>query len=100
MTITLSAALPDVDSYTVTLAETVKASDGTDIQGGKTQTLKCLAGDADASGTVDAGDVAAIRDNAGRDVDAATAAYDVDGSGTITPGDMRVLRGRLGHALP
>jgi len=100
MTITLSAALPDIDTYTVTLSATVQAGDGTDVQGTRSQTLKCLSGDADASGTVDAADAIAIRANAGRDVDAATAAYDVDGSGTITPGDMRALRGRLGHALP
>ena len=97
MTVTLSAALPDIDTYTVTLAAAVQAGDGTAVQGTKSQTLKCLAGDVDGSGAVD---VASVRSQAGQDVDASTAANDVDGSGAITPNDMRALRSRLGHALP
>ncbi|MBN2582570.1 MAG: right-handed parallel beta-helix repeat-containing protein, partial [Planctomycetes bacterium] len=100
MTVTLSAALPDADIYTVTLADAVRAGDGTAVQGDKSQTLKCLAGDADGSAVVDAADLTAIRAAAGLAVNETTARYDVDGSGRITPNDMRLLRSCEGHALP
>jgi len=100
MVIQLSAPLPDVDRYTITLANTVMAGDGTEVQGDKSQVLGTLAGDVDGSGDVGTADFLAARATAGRTVDETTAACDVDGSGNITTGDVRAVRARLGNALP
>ncbi|HOI54000.1 MAG TPA: right-handed parallel beta-helix repeat-containing protein [Phycisphaerae bacterium] len=100
ITVTLSAPLPDADVYALTLAGTVRAGDGTDVQGDLSQTLRCLAGDADGSGAVGAADLLAIRAAAGRTVDADTARFDVDGSGNITTADMAAARPMIGNALP
>lgn len=97
----LSSPLPDADRYTLTLADTVKGADGKLVDGSsRVRHLAALAGDVDGSGVVGAGDVVALRNQAGAAVTAATARYDLNGSGTITGADMQEAESRKGHRLP
>jgi hypothetical protein len=100
ITIVLSVAPPDQDTYTITVAETVRTMGGTPLLGDTSLTIKLLAGDVDGSGQVTTADIVAVRAAAGQAVAAETARFDVDCSGAISGGDMLVVRQRLGAQLP
>ena len=96
----LIAALPDSDRYTVSLAPGIRSASGNPVEGDASLELGLLAGDADASGTVTAADLLAVRAQAGRPLSAETLRFDVDASGAITGTDLAAVRSRLGRALP
>lgn len=98
--VALSAPLPDADRYTVTVATTVRAADGTELSGDRDLTCAALAGDVDASGTVSGADAVDLRGRIGQAVNVATARYDVDRSGTLTGADMRAAAHAEGNTLP
>lgn len=100
LTVTLSAPLPDADTYTVTLTDALTDLSGESVDGNRDIVLKALAGDVDANGTVGPGDVVVTRDAVGKPVDPITARADVNADGAVTGDDLLEVRGRLGNALP
>ena len=97
LAVELSSPLPDGDVYTVTITATLKDADGQSVSGDADLSVRVLAGDVDASGTVTPADILAARSAAGRPLTAATARYDVDSSGAITGSDLLAIRSCLGH---
>jgi hypothetical protein len=97
LTVTLAAALPDGDRYTIALASGLRTAAGAAITGGATIEAAALAGDVDASGAVTAADVLAVRGAAGA---GGTVRCDVDGSGAVSGTDLLLVRGRMGRSLP
>ena len=100
LTVTLGSPLPDADTYTVTVTDTLRDTDGQAVTGDGDVTIRVLAGDANGSGAVTAADILAVRSVAGEPLAADTARFDLDGSGAITGADLLAARGRLGNALP
>jgi len=100
MTVALSSALADADGYTVTVTGSVRTTGGLPLVGDTDIVLRTLGGDVDASGSVTALDLLALRVVVGQTVAAGNCRLDVDASGVITPADMRALRPRLGNSLP
>jgi len=100
LTVGLSSALPDADTYTVGVTDMVHAADGPAVAEDADVTLHVLAGDVDASGTVTPADLLAARSVAGQAVVAGAARFDVNASGGITGSDLLAVRARLGNALP
>lgn len=100
ITIGLSTAPPDGDTYTVTVTDAVRTTGGTPLEGDTALVVTGRVGDVDASGEVTPADIVAVRNAAGQAVSAATAHYDVDRSGSITTADMQVVRKSMGSQLP
>jgi subtilisin family serine protease len=98
--LTLSAALPDADRYTLTVLPVLRGMWNLPYGGSVSLSVACLAGDADGSGVVTPADLLTVRGQAGSAVGIATARYDIDGSGTIRGADLLAVRARLGAALP
>lgn len=98
--ITLSGTLPEPDRYTITISEAVCDPAGNALGGDRDVVLICLHGDANGNGTVDTGDMLAVRARFGLAVDETTCRYDVNGNGTIDIGDMLAVRARFGHSAP
>jgi len=98
--ITLSAALPDADWYTVTVNTDLHFQNGTPVSGDLDIRIGALSGDIDGSGAVTAADVVALRGLAGQSLDATNAQADVDGSGAIVGTDLLLTRRRVGTQLP
>jgi len=96
----LTAALPDADRYTVSLAAGLRSASGDPVEGDASLEMALLAGDADASGAVTTADILAVRARAGQLLSATTLRFDVDASGSITGTDLAAVRSRLGRALP
>lgn len=97
--IALSAALPDQDSYTLTISGPCDLA-GNPLGGDRNILLHELHGDANGNGTVDIGDLLAVRGRFGTAVDEDSARYDVNRNGTIDIGDMLYVRSNFGHQLP
>ena len=100
MTITLSSPLPNADTYTVTVAPTVKNTQGNAYEGDTSLVLSALAGDVNASGLVTGADMLAVRPLEGQAPTSQTARFDVDRSGAIAAGDILAVRAGAGHGLP
>lgn len=100
LTIQLLPALPNADRYTVTLTPEVKDTAGNRYTGRTSLLVSALIGDANASGTVTATDMLAVRSAFGQAVTAATARFDLSGSGSISADDVLVVRTGAGLALP
>jgi hypothetical protein len=100
LTVSLLAAAPDADVYTVTVTHLLRDLDGGSVTGDADVSIRCLAGDVDGSGRVTEADVVAVRNGAGATVGAGNAMLDVTCSGGITSADMLGVRSRVGAALP
>jgi hypothetical protein len=100
LTVTLSAAPPDGDRYTLTVSGGLRSTAGAAPEGDLALTVSLLSGDVDASGAVTAADVLAVRQAAGRPVDAATCRLDVNRSGDITGDDVQAVQKKVGASLP
>lgn len=97
--ITLSSAPPDAQSCTLMIKDSLHAVDGAGFGGNLlTVDVACLVGDVTGNRLVTAADVQAVRQEAGREVDADNAACDVDGSGRITANDLRMVQRRNGNS--
>ena len=98
--ITLSDMLPEPDRYTVTISDAVCDPAGNALGGDRDVVMVSLHGDANGNGTVDVGDVLAVRAKYGQAVTTTTCRYDVNGNGTIDIGDVLAVRARYGHNAP
>jgi hypothetical protein len=100
LTITLSAAPQNADTYTLTISDEVAGTGGNAVSGDLDIQVSALTGDVDGSGGVTAADLLAIRAAAGETVIAIPLPEDLDGSGMVTGADMLVARRFLGTHLP
>jgi len=92
LTITLSAAPPNGDLYTVTCTTMLVDTGGQPLMGDRDIAIRALAGDVDGSGKATPADMRAIRRKLGQAAAGDDARYDVDGSGTISEADMIAAR--------
>jgi len=100
LTVSLSAALPDADTYVVTITPALKEAGGSSFGGNVDLELSTLVGDADGSGEVSASDILSARQAAGQTPAESTARFDVDQSGQITGTDILAVRSNLARTLP
>jgi len=98
--ITLSEALPQPDRYTVTISTDVQDLAGNALGSDRDIQLNVLHGDANGNGTVDIGDMLAVRARFGQPVNETNCRYDINCNGVIDIGDMLAVRARFGHSLP
>jgi len=99
ITIGLSAALPDIDTYTVTLGSAVEDAAGNAAAGLSQISVKALRGDANGDGIVNSFDLLNIRTQVGRALDASTARHDINGDGVINSFDMLMARVYVGNKI-
>ncbi len=92
LVIALSQPLPDGKACTVSISPQLASLGGWPIVGNLSATLRLLAGDADSSGTVDAGDILAVRQQAGRALAEGGARFDLDRSGRVSGTDLQAVR--------
>jgi len=100
MIIDLCTALPDEDTYTVTLGAGVVSAGGCPLAGDVSLCLVALAGDANANCAANAQDLLAVRAQIGETVGPANAKYDVNCNGTINAQDLLAVRACVGHSAP
>jgi len=100
LSIALSAALPDADTYLVTLLPVVKDTGGVPFTGNVALEVSALVGDVDGSGQVAPADMLAVRQAAGQTPSGIAARLDVNQSGGITGCDILAVRSRLGRSVP
>jgi len=94
LTVTLPAALPDGDTYTITVTGLVTGDGIVPLTGDLTLTVATRAGDVNGDSTVSEVDLLAARAAAGP-VTATNARYDVNRSGAVTGDDLLAIRARL-----
>ncbi|HOX38491.1 MAG TPA: FG-GAP-like repeat-containing protein [Candidatus Brocadiia bacterium] len=99
ITIGLSAALPDIDTYTVTLGSAVEDLAGNSASGISQITVKALRGDANGDGQVNSFDLLNIRAFVGQAVTAANARRDINGDGVINSFDQLMARVYVGNKI-
>ncbi len=100
MAVTLSPALPDQDTYTLTVATTVQDPAGNPLAGDRDHVLTALKGDANSTRSVNTLDLMAVRAHVNESVTDANARYDVNNSGTINTLDMMAARAYSGNSAP
>ena len=100
MTITLSPALPDDDTYTITIGTGVESAGGAPLSGDRDVCVLAVAGDANGTGTVDAVDYLAVNGHLGEEVGPANARFDVNASGTIDAVDYLAVNANMGGSAP
>ncbi|HOX36874.1 MAG TPA: FG-GAP-like repeat-containing protein [Candidatus Brocadiia bacterium] len=99
ITIGLSAALPDIDTYTVTLGSAIEDLAGNGASGLSQITVKTLRGDANGDGQVNSFDLLNIRAFVGQAVNAANARRDINGDGVINSFDQLMARVYVGNKI-
>ncbi|HOX40504.1 MAG TPA: Ig-like domain-containing protein [Candidatus Brocadiia bacterium] len=99
VTVQLSAALPDIDTYTITLGQDVRDVAGNQMSGPKQITVKALRGDANGDGQVNSFDLLNIRAFVGQAVTAANARCDINGDGVINSFDQLMARVYVGNKI-
>src|SRR4029453_7622408 len=97
MTVNL-AGVGDVQKITVTLTNIM--SSGGQTLPSAVVSMNVLAGDVDATKTVDSTDVTLTRNQVGMPVTGSNFREDVRVDGTINTNDVRSVRNALGHNLP
>ena len=100
MIITLCSALPDQDTYAITVSSNVKSAVGYALDGDRAICITALKGDVNSSREVNAQDMLAIRPHAGDSVDGTNARYDINCNGAINAQDMLAVRPSAGHTGP
>ncbi|GEM_PF-1625519 len=99
VTVQLSAALPDIDTYTITLGQDVRDVAGNQMSGPKQITVKALRGDANGDGQVNSFDLLNIRVYVGQAINAANARCDINGDGVINSFDQLMARVYVGNKI-
>ncbi|HOX37003.1 MAG TPA: FG-GAP-like repeat-containing protein [Candidatus Brocadiia bacterium] len=99
ITIGLSAALPDIDTYTVILGGAVEDLAGNAASGISQIAVKALRGDANGDGQVNSFDLLNIRAFVGQAVTAANARRDINGDGVINSFDQLMARVYVGNKI-
>jgi len=100
LAVELTSALPDQDTYTVTVSTSVQDVSGNPVSTGTDVVLSALQGDANGDRQVDVGDMLKVRSDQGEAVTEATAGCDVNIDGQIDVGDMLAVRSNSGHSAP
>ena len=100
MTITLSPALPDQDTYTLTIGAGVQSMGGEPLGGDRDIVFSTLAGDVIGNGLVDHSDMVGVRLRRAQVVTEANCTYDVNCSGVIDNSDLIAVRVRTGNQVP
>ncbi len=100
VTINFSPALPNADTYNVTIGTAVKSTAGVVLSGDRSRCLSALAGDANGDKTVTTGDLLAVKARIGQAVVTPTARYDVNMDGGISTGDLLAVNARNGQNAP
>ena len=98
--IEFDSALPNEDTYVITISDDVKSADGCPLAGDRNICIIALAGDTNSNRSVNAQDMLAVRSHIGQIVDCTNARYDVNGNGVINAQDMLAIRARIGHSAP
>lgn len=98
--VTLSPVLPDQDTYTITVADTVKDPAGNALGGDRDLVLTGLKGDVNSTRTVNTLDLMQVRAHVNETVTAANARYDVNNSGTLNTLDLLAARAYSGNSAP
>ena len=99
MLIMLSPALPDEDTYNVTMSTDVQSVDGCPLGGDCDTRIGALIGDVNSDGLVDNSDMIAVRVRRGESVSEANCRYDVNCSGVIDNSDLIAIRVRRGNQI-
>ncbi len=100
LAVELTSALPDQDTYTVTVSTAVQDVSGNPVSMGTDVVLSALQGDANGDRQVDVGDMLKVRSDQGEAVTEATAGCDINMDGQIDVGDMLAVRSNSGHTAP
>jgi hypothetical protein len=103
-TFSVSGAVVTVDLTGITNAQTItvtlnNVSDGV-VTGNVPVSMGVLSGDTNANRTVNAGDVAQTKGQAGQPVTGANFRTDVNSNGSINAGDVALVKSRAGTSLP
>jgi hypothetical protein len=88
----------DVQKITVTLSDVT--SDSGSVLADTSVSMNVLAGDVDASKTVDQTDMTQVRAQVGNPVTSSNFRDDVRADGTINQADVKEVRADQGHNLP
>jgi hypothetical protein len=100
MIITLCSALPDQDTYTISVGTEVKSSAGYALAGDRNICITALKGDVNSSRAVNSQDMLAIRVRIGESVGCSNARYEVNCSGALNSQDMLAVRTNASHVAP
>jgi len=100
MIITMCSALPDLDCYNIWIGSGVVSQSGYAIEGDIGICLIALKGDANASRSINAQDLLAVRTHAGQTIDCGNARYDINCSGGINAQDLLAARQYAGNGVP
>ncbi len=100
LAVALTSALPDQDTYTVTVSTSVQDMSGNPVGTGTDLVLSALQGDTNGDRQVDVGDMLKVRSEQGETVTELTAGCDVNIDGQIDVGDMLAVRSNSGHTAP
>ncbi len=92
MTVGLNEALPDQDSYTITVSDELESVGGCALGGDREICLTILKGDANGNRMVNAQDFLKIGAYIGEPVDCQTARYDINCNGFINAQDFLKVR--------
>jgi len=92
MTVGLNEALPDQDSYTITVSDELESASGCVLGGDREICLTILKGDANGNRMVNAQDFLKIGAYIGEPVDCRTARYDINCNGFINSQDFLKVR--------
>ncbi|HOX38183.1 MAG TPA: FG-GAP-like repeat-containing protein, partial [Candidatus Brocadiia bacterium] len=99
LTVNLSAPLPDVDTYTISLLGGVKDLAGNSVTGDADLSVVVLRGDANGDGMVNSFDLLNIRAQLHAAITADTARYDINGDGHLDTFDMLMARVYVGNKV-
>jgi hypothetical protein len=97
MVVMLRPALPDQQTYTISIAAGIQSVFGDPLKADSRLCLTALMGDSNASGAVNAQDMLAVRTHLGETVAANNARFDVNCSGAIDVQDVLMVNANVGH---
>ena len=100
MIITLCSALPDRDSYRITIDSSIESATGRRLGVVHDICITALKADANTSYAVNAQDLLAINAHVGESVNCENARFDINGSGEINAQDLLAARAYAGHVAP
>ena len=98
MMITLCPALPDQNTYTITLSDELTSAIGYSLVGDRDICITALVGDANESRQVNNQDMLAVNTNLDQPVNSDTARYDINCSGQINTQDMLMINSNIDNS--
>lgn len=99
--IDFSPALPDDDTFEITLSETITGRDnGLALTGDRDRILKCCVGDVNHSSRVTITDMYLMQSMLNKAVTAANCHYDLNQNGLITITEMYLVQANMNHSAP